>query len=294
MSKRKTEEHCQACARRTCLIGLVGGLAFAFIKMAIGYLGRSRALVASGLCSLSDVSSSLLVMFGVRYAHRPPNRQYPFGYSKLEYIAQLGISAIMLGGAALVFVDAFMGLAKGKEAPPHMIVFFVAIGSAIFNGLMYRYAKCGASHLRSPVLASHATHNKIDVASTLLVAVGVIAARSGMHLVDPVIAIFECLHIIHASGKIVIEAAKGIMDSSLPQEPMLDISRSIADFGQGLTVRNLKARQSGHKAFLDLVIELPGTMNVAEAKDLKKNLASHLKSRHPNLGSIFIQVIPVF
>ena len=173
----KNPEKCEACAKNTIIIGLFANLLLSAFKLFVGFLGRSRALIGSGLCNLSDISSSAVVIVGIKFAKKPANMRYPYGYGKIEFFCQVGMSLMMIGGTLALMFSSFFVLAKRVLIIPHLVVFFTALMSAVVDGLIFKFAHCGAKELNSPALKAHAEHNKIDVISSLLVAVGVIVAH---------------------------------------------------------------------------------------------------------------------
>jgi cation diffusion facilitator family transporter len=288
----KNTAKCEACARKTSLIGLAVNLLLAAFKLTVGFLGRSRALVGSGLCNLSDISSAIVVIIGVRYSKRPPTKRYPYGYGKVEFIAQFVMSLLMILGTVALILSSFIIIAKRVIIVPHLVVFFTAVLSAIINGLIYKFAHCGFRQLNSPVLKAHAEHNKIDVISSLLVAVGVIVARQGMHWVDPLIAILESIHIIHGSIVILNDGMKGVMDTSLPDDYAAGIKRYILGVGGVRRVNRVRARQAGRYVLLDIVMQLDAGLNMLEAKRINQSVKASLRSRDRYIRDIVIQVIP--
>ncbi|UCC95282.1 MAG: cation transporter [Candidatus Omnitrophota bacterium] len=288
----KEQKKCEACARRTSWVGLTAGILLASFKFSIGLLGRSHALVASGMCNLSDIASASVIILGGRYSQKPPNKRYPYGYGKLEFIVQFGISLFMILGNTILIMSSFIVIAKHKMIVPHVTVFFAAMISAVVNGLIYKFARCGAKELNSPALKSHAEHNKIDVASSLLVAIGILATRAGLHWADPLIAIFECIHIIYGSLIILGDGFKGIMDASVPEEYIHFLNERILQIEDIKKVTKIKARHAGRKIFLDIAMQLDPHLSVLEAKKITQTLRAHLRKENRHLGNIFVQVTP--
>jgi len=272
--------------------GLIANTFLAAFKLFVGFLGRSRALIGSGLCNLSDVTSSIAVIIGVRYTKKPANSRYPYGYGKVEFITQVLISCFMILGTLALIYSSFMTIAKRVFVVPHMVVFFVAILSAIINGLLYKFSHCGASELNSPVLRAHAEHNKIDVVSSLLVAIGVLVARKGMHWVDPAIAIFECAHVIHASVIILMDGLKGTMDTNMPEDFREEIKNHILSVDGVANVNRVLARQTGRHIVLDVILELNPDLNVLQAKMINQKIKSLLRGFNKYIGHVALQVVP--
>jgi cation diffusion facilitator family transporter len=290
--KIKDLKKCESCMTKTIAWGLLANTFLAGFKLFVGFLGRSRALIGSGLCNLSDTTSSIAVIIGVRYSKKPANSRYPYGYGKVEFITQVLISCFMIMGTLALIFSSFITIAKRTFVVPHMVVFFVAILSAIINALLFKFSHCGAKELNSPVLKAHAEHNKIDVISSLLVAIGVLVTRKGMHWVDPAIAIFECVHVIHASIIILLDGLKGTMDMNMPENFREEIKNHILSVEGVSNVNAVRARQTGRHIVLDVVLQLEPELNVLQAKVINQKIKSLLRSVNKYIGHVALQVVP--
>lgn len=288
----KERTKCENCAKITSWIGLISGVFLASFKIFVGFLGQSRALIASGMCNLSDISSALMVLVGVRYSKKSLNKRYPYGYGKIEFIAQISMSLLMIVGNITLLLSSFFVITRRVVIIPHIIVFFTAIISAIINGLIYKFANCGAKELNSPALKAHAEHNKIDVVSSLLVAVGVLGARIGLHWADPLIAVFECIHIIRGSYVIFWEGFRGIMDTSLPEKYINIIKEHLSEINEIKSVTGIKTRQAGQRIFLDMVIQLDSGLSVIDSKIIVQKLKTLIRKQEKRFINIFVQVVP--
>ncbi|MBF0494525.1 MAG: cation transporter [Candidatus Omnitrophica bacterium] len=294
MSPKHEKSHakCEECARKTILIGLVANMFLAAFKLFIGFLGRSRALIGSGLCNLSDITSSIVVIIGVKFSKKPADDRYPYGYGKVEFVAQFVTSLFMILGTVALIASSFFVIAKRVIVVPHLVVLFTAVLSAVVNALIYKFAHCGGEELNSPALKAHAEHNKIDVISSILVAAGVIVVRQGLHWVDPVIAIFECLHVLHGSVVILIDGVKGVMDTSLPDDYIEKVEETVNEVDGVKKVRHVRARQSGRYIVLDIALETDPDISIARSKKISQTVKAALRGADRYVGSVTVQVVP--
>ncbi|MFT7636452.1 MAG: cation diffusion facilitator family transporter [Candidatus Omnitrophota bacterium] len=288
----KDEKLCRKCAKITSSLGFIAAVFLSIFKLTFGFMGRSHALVASGMSNVSDIGSSMVVFLGMKYTHRPATRGYPYGFGKIEFIAQVGISGAMIAGTIALIASSFIHMNKQVMVIPHMLVFFVSIISSVISALVYKFSNCGARQLNSPTLRSHAEHNKIDVYGSLLVAVGVLATRIGIHWADPVIAIFESIHIIHGSYAILTEGLKGMMDASAPKGYIEEVKKSVLQIDEVDNVTQVLARSSGSKMILDLTVEINPDLSVLESKNIVQNIKADLRKRDRYMGSILVQIKP--
>lgn len=288
----KDPKLCHLCAKKTSAFGLIAGIFLAIFKLTFGFAGNSHALIAGGVSHISDISSSIMLFLGMKFSQKKPSRFYPYGLGKAEFVAQVGVSGTMLLGTIALVLSSFIHLHKRSLVIPHILVFFVAIISAVISSLIYKFAQCGYRQMNSPTLKAHAEHNKIDVAGSLLVAAGVIGTRFGLHWADPVIAIFEAVHIIHASFEIFMEGIKGLMDSAAPEAYVEEVENIVSGVAGVEHVALVRARSSGTKMILDVTIEVDPKVSVLESKTLVQLVKARLRERDNYLGSILVQIRP--
>ncbi len=290
--KKRDLAKCESCARKTIFAGILANLFLAAFKLFVGFMGRSRALIGSGLCNLSDVLSSIVVIIGVKYSRKPADSRYPYGYGKIEFIAQVVMSLLMIVGTLALILSSFIVIAKRLFVVQHAVVFFVAILSAVISAFIYKFSACGGTELNSPSLKAHAEHNKIDVISSLLVAIGVVMTHMGLHWVDPVIAIFEAAHVLHASVHIFQGGLKGMVDRNLPEEYLNNIREMVKSVKGIVAVKQVRARQTGRQVVLDISMQMDPNLSVLEAKRLNQTVRAYLRSEDRYIGHISIQDIP--
>lgn len=288
----KDIKKCESCARKVLLVSVLVNLTLAVFKLVVGFMGRSRALIGSGLCNLSDFSTSVAAAIGVKYAKKPANRRFPYGYGKVEFIVQVSIGILMVLGTVALILSSFIIMAKRIFVVPHVIVFFVAMMSALVNGLIHKFAHCSAKELNSPVLKAHAEHNKIDVISSLMVAVTIPASRIGLHWVDPLVAIIEAVHVLWGSWAIFWDGLKGAMDTSLEDGYNDKIAESCLEVRGVEKVAKVRSRQLGRKIFLDIVMHTDPSLSVLDSQRIVSDLKSHLRGEDKHIGRILVQVVP--
>jgi cation diffusion facilitator family transporter len=89
-------------SRKFLLAGVLANLVLALAKIVGGLLGRSHALVADGIESSLDVLSSAMMWGAIKYAERPPDREHPYGHGKMESLAAVtGSFLLIIAGLAL-------------------------------------------------------------------------------------------------------------------------------------------------------------------------------------------------
>jgi len=279
MKKRVSPEidsgRCRSCGMRFSVLNLFVNLGLTIIKGVVGFLSGSRALLACSLYSFNDVLSAIIVMVSLKVGRRPADRQHAYGHGKAEFVAIAMMSFVMVAGVFFILFYSLIGIIRGVEGPPHVIALFVAVLCLVVGELLARMGFCAAKRSGSSVaLKSSAKHNRADALSSAAVAVGVGGALLGLHILDPIVAIFEAIHISMISGEFFGKAIKGLMDSSLTAGERERISRASCQVPGVSRVVLLRSRKMGSISYVDIVVDVPGDVMVEQADKVAQQVKS--------------------
>ncbi len=269
-----------------------GNLLLTFYKVIVGFLGGSPALIADGLHSFTDVIGTSVILASTRVSERPPSREYPYGYGKVEFMSSLFIYVVLVLLAIFIFVGGLLILLGGHEDPPHIITLFGGLVSVLYNVIMFRLGRCAGKRMNSPALLANSFENRADAISSIAVCIGIVLAILIHPAADPmaamlvgVIIVVNCVH----EGK---KAVAGLMDKSLPDKLVERIRELVRSRDGVVGVKFVKSRSTGTGTWLDLGIEVTrGTVAAraeAIADDVRVTLLEH--SRH--FSAVEIYVVP--
>lgn len=278
ISPKFDSSNCRTCGPRFSALNLFVNSALTIVKMLVGYLSNSRALMAASLYSFNDVLSAIIVMVSQRVGGRPADMKHAYGYGKAEFVAIAIMSFIMIGALFFIVFYSLKDIILGVDGPPHVSALLVAVLGMVVGELLARMGTCSAHHADdSPSLMSCAEHNRADALSSLAVAVGVGGAIMGLHVLDPIVAIFEVLHIGIISGNFFGKAIKGLMDLSLPPKEVESISLACNQVSGVKRVELLRTRRMGVDSCVDMVINVPGELSVEQADKVVERVKSAIR-----------------
>ena len=276
-------------------IGIAEALVFTVVKVALGLACGSRALVAASLYSLQDLVSSVVAAIGLKISGKPPNRNYPYGHGKVEYLAVVLMSLMILLGVialAITVLTSFLRKPMAAE-PPTMLALWIAIVCGLMCWLLARFQKCVAKRLNSPALASCAAHMHSDFLASIAVVVSVIGARLGYPALDHIVAIVEAVHVVFVSGRMLGSAINGLMDSTAEPQVLEELRRIAAQADSVMRVSRMTARWSGQSLFAQIEVEVPADLSVAEADALRERIEQAVKTHVCGHGKTLVRISPV-
>jgi cation diffusion facilitator family transporter len=250
--------------RATTLVSLVAAGALAALKLGVGLASGSLGLISSGIESSGDVIAAGLTFFAVRLGARPADAEHPYGHRRAENLGALGEAAILIGGGVLVSVDAISRLAgSGGVSSVHWYELgVVALALALEAGRMV-VTLAGARRYDSPALRSNAVHFGTDLAGSLVVLVGLLAARMGAHDGDSLAALAVAAIIFVSAARLIGENANVLMDRA-PAEAQRAAEAAISELAEDIDLDRLRLRESAGRYFADVVVRVPPGQAVVE------------------------------
>ena len=256
------------------------------LKLAAGIFGRSQALIADAVHSLSDFATDIAVLVGLRFTSKPVDKDHAYGHGKYETIvaAIIGVALAYVGlriaGSAIQRI--FHATHGDPLTTPSTFAFWAAVVSIVVKEWLYRATMKVARATGNASLVANAWHHRSDAFSSIATAAGVGAAAFLGHdwlILDPIAALFVSIFLFKIAWQIVREQVGGLTDQSLAPElceEILAMARGIP----GITEpHNLRTRMVGRFPVIDLHIRLRADLPLREAHDLATALEKALQNR---------------
>ncbi len=279
-------QKCVRCAATASWIGLWDSLLLALFKGVIGTLTHSRALMASALYSIHDVISGAAVIIGLKIAARPADEEHPYGHGNAEHIVSTLTSILILAATIFIMADSIKIISRAQHTPPHWAALCAAVISVLANEIIYRYNMCSVRHLNSPALLTHAKHHRADAISSAAVAIAILAGKMGFLWADPMVAIFEAVHLTILSGQILYHGGSGLMDRSIKESDIASIRKALSEMREVKKIKDIKTRQIGRNVWADVYVTLVPNKTVAEAHEISCRIRRSLKGLMKRLETV--------
>ncbi|SVA32045.1 uncharacterized protein METZ01_LOCUS84899 [marine metagenome] len=246
-------------------------------KLFIGLMTGAVSLIADAIHTLSDVITSLIVIWGFTQAKKPADMGHPYGHGRAEYIATLIIS-ILLCVAGIEFIET----AVHRIQNPILIIsdwwMVIILGlTIIIKEITARYAEFLSSKIASGLLHADAWHHRTDAISSVLVLMALIAGNFGYPSIDGWAGLFVALILIYTGFDIARDSVDDLIGKP-PDIMQLDAIREIALSVPGaLGVHDISVHSYGHDRFVNIHAEINAKKSAAEAHDISEEIESRLE-----------------
>jgi cation diffusion facilitator family transporter len=276
---------------RVLLRVLLLNVAVAVAKIGFGYVSGAVSILSDGFHSLTDASSNIVGLIGVRAAGRPPDEDHPYGHRKYETVAAASITAFLMLVVLEILRNAFNHLSGRTEAPEISSAGFIVMAlTMIVNLVVVRYESAEATRLGSEMLQADAMQTRGDVWTSLAVIAALGGARAGYPILDPLAAIAVAGFIGYAGYQIATATTKILSDGIVMSEA--DLLQVVMTVPGVLGCHHIRTRGSTDHVFLDLHVWLPAEMPLIDAHDLSHVVKDRLMAEYPQIADAIIHIEP--
>ncbi|HPN84245.1 MAG TPA: cation diffusion facilitator family transporter [Victivallales bacterium] len=287
----------RSASRRILNAGLACNVALALAKTLAGIFGHSRALLADGINSTSDVVYYFAVKIFMEIAHKPADERHPYGHRQMESIAALTVGAFVITTAAALFWDSaddafHFFLNERDNSPPKYFTLIIALSTILIKVYLYLFTKKGASKFKNPALMALAYDHRNDILSASAATLGIIFSIIGFGWFDPLAGAIVSILILKTGIKIIKESSDELMDT-VPGEHLNETIKNISFGVDGIgSIEEVKAHRFGPYLVVNMVIGVDGGISVAAGDKIATNLEEKLISSIEGLSKVYVHFHP--
>lgn len=281
-------------AQQFAALSLVVNIVLAIVKAIVGVVGNSYALIADAIESIGDVLSSCLVILGLRYAQKPPDKNHPYGHGKAEALTTFVVVGLLCAAATVIVIESIKMILTPHKAP-EAFTLYVLGGVIIIKEVIFRIVTRGGDELDSTSLKADAWHHRSDAITSLFACVGIgIALIFGDDYAeaDDWAALIAAGVIFFNAYKIFRPALGEVMDEHRYDEFIAQIREEGEKVDGIVLIEKCFVRKSGMRYWVDIHLHVDGELSVYDGHEIAHRLKSHLMSALPQIEDVLVHVEP--
>ncbi len=280
-------------ALRATIVNSSTNTLLAIFKIIVGYFGHSQALIADGIHSFSDLITDALVLFAARIGDQMPDKEHPYGHRRVETIAAIIISIVLIGVAAGIAYDTIHHiLAKKHLLKPDIYVVIVAVISILANEGLFRYTLYEGNKINSDLLRTNAWHNRSDVLVSIIVLVSVVGTMFGITYLDSIGALVIAVLILKMGIKLIWQGTKELIDTGVDEEMLHNITQAILSIPGVRAIHQLRTRSHGGTIFVDVHIQVSPNISVSEGHFISEKVHIYLIKNFQEIDDVTVHIDP--
>lgn len=281
------------------LVGSVVNIVLTVFKILAGIMGRSTAMIADGIHSLSDLLSDIIVIVFVKISSKGRDKNHDYGHGKFETFATLIISLMLIVVAANLMsggIGKIKAILGGEQvSSPGMIAFWAAVASIVFKEALYHYTIIQGKALNSPMMIANAWHHRSDAMSSIGSLIGIggaIFLGNKFVILDPVTGCVISIFIFVMAVRMSVPAIKELLDVSLPDEVEERIEATAKTIPGVIELHELKTRREGPGIIMEGHLVLHSDISLKEAHNISKKVEESLRKEFGTETQISLHLEP--
>lgn len=291
MSKYLTHEQT---AINATYFSLIGNVLLAVIKGLAGFFGNSYALIADAIESTTDIFSSFLVLFGIKYSNRPADENHPYGHGRAEPLITFIVVGFLITSATIIAYESITNIGTPHELPKSWTLIVLGL-IIIWKEISFQKVMRKSIETNSSSLKADAWHHRSDAITSVAAFIGISIALflgKGYESADDWAALFASGFILYNSYLIFRPALGEIMDEHL-YDDLIDEIRQVSHEVEGvITTEKCFIRKAGMKYHVDLHAVVEASITVKKGHDIAHKLKDTLREKIPQLGHVLIHIEP--
>lgn len=281
-------------AIKATYFSIIGNTCLAIVKGFAGFFGNSYALIADAIESTTDIFSSLLVLFGIKYSNKPADENHPYGHGRAEPLVTFLVVGFLITSATVIAYESIQNIKTPHNLPKPWTLIVLGL-IIIWKEISYRLVLKRSIETNSSSLKADAWHHRSDAITSVAAFIGISIALylgKGYEAADDWAALFASAFILYNSYLIFRPALGEIMDEHL-YDDLIEIIRKVSLKVDGIIeTEKCYIRKSGMKYHVDLHAVVNSEISVKKGHELAHKLQDKLHEEIPELGKILIHIEP--
>jgi len=248
-------------------VSIIGNIVLAIIKFIMGILVNSISLIADAVHTASDVLTSLVVIIGFKLAALPADEEHPHGHGRIEFIATLVISLLLIAVGIKFGFDSYKRLIDNTPVAGSYFVVAVMLFAGLFKEWMSRFSIDLGQRISSSTLIADAWHHRTDAIASVLVAIAILASKFGYYWVDAVLGFAVSALIVWTGIEIFRESCSKII-GEYDEEQVKRVNHLALTVPGVIAVHDTSIHDYGANKVVSLHIEVDQGLSVVKAHDI--------------------------
>ena len=280
--------------KRITWIGIVVNFGLACVKFIVGYLGRSQAVIADAVHSISDMSSDFAIILGIKFWSAPPDENHPYGHRRIEAIITTAIGIIL----AIVAIGlGYKSLTTIRETHIEQTNLIAILGpslSIIFKEILYRWTVIVGTSVKSKAVIANAWHHRSDALSSLpaLIAVAASSINPDWAFVDHIGALIISIFILKVSWDIISPSLSELTDHGASIKDREIIKKISLNINGVKDVHAIRTRKFGSKLHVDLHILVQPDIPVRMGHNISEEVKKEIINNGPGVLDVVVHLEP--
>ncbi len=279
-------------AKIASIFGILGNIFLFVIKIIVGFISKSQAMIADAVNSGSDVFNSFMTLVGNKIASKKADSDHNLGHGKAEYIFSMLISITMILAGAKILYESFMALINDNKLIFSYVLVIVCIINIIIKFALYLYTNYVSKKYKNLLVKANSIDHRNDCFITFSNLCAIILTKFNVKYVDGIVGISISLYIIISGIKIFKESYDVLMDKAMSLETKKEVLEIIKNNKDIKGFRHFNATPVGYQYQISFTIFVDGNMSTYQSHQIADDLEKEIIRKIDEVYLVVIHVNP--
>lgn len=278
--------------KNVSIVGMGANLFLLIIKLIIGFISNSQAMIADGLNSAGDIFASIMSYIGSKISAKPNDKDHPYGHGKAEYIFSQIIGLSMIIVAIMMIRNSIDSIVNKNNFEFSIMLVGVAVITIITKLILFLYTNNVYKRNKSILVKSSMEDHRNDMLLTAGTIIGIIFGANGIYFVDGIIGIMISLWILYVGFTIFKNSYKVLMDTGLSNEVVDDVISIVMNEDSVMHVDSIATKPVGNMYIIMLKVSMDGNMTIFDSHRISGIIKENIKKKYEFVYDIIIHINP--
>lgn len=283
-------------AMRVSSVSIAVNILLSLLKLIAGIVAHSGAMISDAIHSASDVISTVIVIIGVHVSSKKSDKEHQYGHERLECVSSILLAGLLLVTGAGIGINGIEKIIEGTSGKdlmiPGALALIAAVVSILVKEWMFWYTRAAAKKINSGALMADAWHHRSDSLSSIGSFAGILGARLGYPILDPIASVVICLFIAKAAVDIFRDAIDKMVDRSCDEKTEKSIKDEIEGIPGVERIDLLKTRLFGSKIYVDIEIAADEDLSLKAAHAIAERVHNTIEEKFQDVKHCMVHVNP--
>lgn len=270
-------------------VSIIGNLFLAMVKILLGLMLNSISLMADAAHTAADVMTSVVVLLGFKMSSSPADEKHPFGHGRIEFIASLIISIMLLIVGLEFGKSSFGRIITNTAVKGSYVVALVMVAGAIFKEWMSQFSIELGRRTNASALIADAWHHRTDGIASILVAIAIVASQFGYYRLDAIFGLGVSGLIIYTGIVIALDSASKLIGEIPDDDELKDIENYAMSVSGVSGVHKVKIHNYGSHKEISLHIQVNDDMPLIKAHDISEQVERFIEQKTQSNAIVHVE-----
>ncbi len=285
-----------ALAMHVSIVTIIGNVILSAFKLFAGIVANSGAMISDAVESTADVLSTLVVMAGMKLSGKASDKNHPYGHERMECVAAILLSVMLAIVGVGIGYGGVMKIIEGINGNlqmPGALALIAAIVTIVTKEAMYWYTRAAAKKVNSGALMANAWHHRSDALSSVGSFAGILGARLGLPILDPIASVVICFFIMKTAYSIFRDAIRKMTDEACDDVVVDEIRRVSLSLDGVLGIDQIQTRLFGNRIYVDIEICADGSAPLKQSHGIAQKVHDAIETAFPAVKHCMVHVNPM-